>query len=385
MQWRHTDMKPHLFDPLNAPPDSWPKGNEVERSYLEGVARFGVTNLISNVRTKWLGLRSGNRVFPVTVNNDETGDSYVCLPHSAYILYALQELDIVDLGLAKPLLRILIKAADRLLQYADINRIVHVDNWLLSTNLHGDWDGHDIVAIRRHMVSAYPSHIIAIRSIDHWSSPALLEAVKKDGWRLLLSRQIWVTEDLHLNWAKRNSTNNDRRQLHKSGLSIEKLASLRSGDSERIAQLYHMLYVGKYSPLNPVFSASWIEMTHRSGMIEYEAARDQDGIIQAVSGSFIRGSVLTPPIVGYDTTKPSSDGLYRIASYLFSQTCAERFLRLNGSAGAAGFKRNRGATSVIEYTAMYIAHLPLHRRVSIKILEFLLTIIAAPIMKWKQV
>jgi hypothetical protein len=384
MEWRRIAMTPLLFDPLQAPSDSWPPGNAVERRYIEAMARGGITRLIGNVRTRWLALRAGNRVFPMTVNDGEMNDSYVCLPHSAYILYALQELDLVDVGWTKPFLRLLIKGADRLLRAADINRIVHVDNWLLSTNLHGDWDGQDIGTIRRHLVSAYPAHIIAIRSVDPWSSPALLAAAKRDGWRLLPSRQIWVTEDLHLNWAKRNSTGNDRRQLRKSGLSIERLETLRPGDSKRIAELYYMLYVGKYSPLNPVFSPDWIEMTHRSGMLEYQVARDSEGVIQAVSGSFIRGRVLTPPVVGYDTTKPPADGLYRIASYFFSQTCAERGLRLNGSAGAADFKRNRGASGVIEYTVAYVAHLPFRRRVILRFLEFILSAAAVPIMKWKQ-
>jgi hypothetical protein len=384
MEWGRFVMTPLLFDPMDAQSDAWPQGNAVEKRYIEGMARGGITRLIGNVRTRWLALRSENRVFPVTVNDGEMNDSYVCLPHSAYILYALQELDLVDVGWTKPFLRLLIKGADRLLRAADINRIVHVDNWLLSTNLHGDWDGQDIGAIRQYLVSAYPDHIIAIRSVDPWSAPKLLAAVKRDGWRLLPSRQIWVTDDLKLNWAKRNSTANDRRRLHKSGLSIEKLEILRPGDSERIAELYYMLYVGKYSPLNPVFSLDWVEMTHSSGMLEYEVARDFEGIIQAVSGSFVRGRVLTPPVVGYDTTKPATDGLYRIASYFFGQICAERGLRLNGSAGAAGFKRNRGASGVIEYTVAYVAHLPLRRRFILRFLEFILSSAAVPIMKWKQ-
>ena len=125
-------------------------------------------------------------------------------------------------------------------------------------------------------------------------------------------------------------------------------------------------------------------MTHRLGILEYQAARDPDGVIQAVSGLFIRDNVLTPPVVGYDTTKPAAEGLYRIASYLFSQTTAERGLRLNGSAGAAGFKRNRGAFGVIEYSAIYAAHLPFRRRATLRLLEFILTVIAVPVMKWKQ-
>lgn len=377
-------MTPVLFDPLSAPPQGWPKGRAVERRYLEGIAHAGVTQLISNVQTQWLALTHVARVFPVTVNDGEIGESYVCLPQGAYISYALQELDIVNVGWLKPMLRMLVKGAARLLQAAKINRIVHLDNWLLSTNLHGDWEGDGVGAIRQHLVEAYPSHILAIRSVDPWSSPTLLRALQKDGWRLLPSRQIWVTQDLHVNWAKRNNTHNDRRQVRKSGLSIEHLATMRPDDASRIAQLYHMLYVGKYSPLNPVFSSGWITMTHEAGIVEYLVARDSDGVIQAVSGSFIRGGILTPPVVGYDTTKPPSAGLYRIASYLFSQTAAERGLRLNGSAGAAEFKRNRGATGVIEYTAMYVAHLSFRRRAILRLLEFVLVTLVVPVMKWKQ-
>jgi hypothetical protein len=384
MEWRGFVMKPIMFDPLNTDVDLWPAGNEAERHYISQVARLGIAKLIGNVRTQWRALRSGARVFPVTINHGEVGDSYVCLPHSAYILYAQQELDIVKIGWAKPLLRLLIKSADRLLIWADINRIVHVDNWMLSTNLHGDWEGHDIAAIRQYLVSAYPHHIIAIRSIDPWSSPTLLEAAKNDGWRLLPSRQIWVTDDLPTRWAKRKDAHNDRRQLRKSGLTAEKLKVLRPGDCERIAELYHMLYVGKYSPLNPIFSPKWIEMTHQCGLMDYQVARDQNGLIQTVSGSWIRGDILTSPIVGYDTDRPISEGLYRIASYFISQMTAESGLRLNGSAGAANFKRNRGAVGVIEYSAMYVDHLSFKRRAILWLLEFILVKMAVPVMKTQQ-
>lgn len=369
-----------LFDPLAPPPNAWPAECD-SRAYIEGVARAGATAMIPNVATRWLALRSGDRVYPVTVNDGERGGSYVCLPHSAYILYARAELDIVDTGRLRPVLRALIAGADRLLHWGEINRVVHVDNWLLSTNLHGDWAGEDLPAIRAMLAERFPTHAIAVRSIDPWSSPRLLDAARADGWRLLASRQIWVTGDLAKDWQGRRDTRDDMKLLARSGLTIDGFAEMRAVDAERIAALYHLLYVGKYSPLNPVFSADWVMMTWRTGTLRYRGVRDADGTLLAVAGSLMRGDVLTPPVVGYDTARPQSEGLYRIATLLFTTMAQECGARLNGSAGAAQFKRNRGARGVIEYMAIAAGHLPWRRRAVLGFMALVLDRLAVPMMK----
>lgn len=369
-----------LFDPRDPPPGAWPAECDA-RAYIEGIAHTGPTAMIPNVTTRWLALRSGERVYPVTVNDGEIGGSYVCLPHSAYILYARAELDLVDTGALRPLLQLLIVAADRLLRWGRVNRIVHVDNWLLSTNLHGDWTGDDLPAIRAFLAERFPTHAIAIRSIDRWSSPALLAAARSDGWRLLASRQIWVTDDLERDWRPRRCTRADQQLLADSGLTIDAFTTMDDADAARIAELYHLLYVGKYSPLNPVFSPDYVRATWRTGTLRYRGVRDSDGVLLAVAGSLVRGDVLTPPVVGYDTARPQHEGLYRIATLLFTSMAAEQGVLLNGSAGASQFKRNRGATGVIEYMAVTAGHLPWRRRTVLAIMAFILDRLAVPMMQ----
>ena len=230
----------------------------------------------------------------MTVNDGDYGGSYVCLPHSAYILYARAELDLVDTGWLRPGLRLLIAAADHVLRWGAVNRVVHVDNWLLSTNLHGDWAGDDLPAIRAFLTERFPTHAIVIRSLDPWASPALLAAARSDGWRLLASRQIWVTGDLDKDWRPRRCTRIDQRLLADSGLTFDDFAAMRETDAVRIAELYHLLYVGKYSPLNPVFSGEYVLMTWRTGTLRYRGARDADGRLLTVAGALVRGDVLTP-------------------------------------------------------------------------------------------
>lgn len=355
-------MTPTLFDPRSPPPGIWPATRILERAFIQGVAAAGVRTMVGNVVTRWRALRSGDRLFPVTINDGEIGGSYVCLPHSAYALYARQELDLVDIGRARLLARPILALLGRLLLAARINRVVHIDNWLLSTNLHGDWRGDDLAAIRRCICDRFPDHLVAIRSLDDWSCPELLAAARADGWTLVPSRQIWVTDDLATDWVPRNAYGNDRRMVRRSGLEIATIDEMTGPDADAIAELYHLLYVGKYSALNPTFTPAFVTMTHSAGMIRYRVARAADGSIRAVAGSTVRGDILTPPVVGYDTTAPRRDGLYRLASFLFAQEALANGLRLHGSAGAPGFKRLRGAHGVIEYSAMYTRHLSPARR-----------------------
>lgn len=364
-----------LFDPAD-PATSWPEIDRSERAYFEMMAR-GVSGHVANVDTQWLALTSGGRVLPVTVSNGAPGDSYVCTPRAAYVDYARAELSIVRVPGA-PLLDRLIGGVGALLSAARVDRIVNIDNWLLSTNLHGEWSGADLPVIRELLTRLYPDHVLAIRSVDDWSQPALAATARADGWVMVPSRQIWVLDNLAAAWRPRNQFGNDRRLVARSRLAIE---PARADDAERIADLYRQLYVGKYSVLNPIFTPDYIAGTMASGLIRYRVARDRSGHPLAVAGLMARGGIATPPIVGYDRAAPKSAGLYRIASWMFMNDAMERGLRLHGSAGAADFKRLRGATGVIEYWAMQVDHLSSARQVAIRAFAALLERAVVPMMR----
>ena len=372
---------PELFEPLQGPSDGWPRAAAQERAYLEAFARDGSRALIANLRTRVLGLRAGERILPVTVNDAEYGDAYVCLPHTAYALYPKAELGIVDVGAWRPVLAAMADGAGVIMRAARLNRIVHVNNWMLSTNLHGGWPGEDIPAIKALLVRRFPDRIVAVRSLNAWSDPGLMAAFRADGWKLLPSRRIYVTDDLEHEWKPRRNTQRDLKLFFRGDVRIDTLDVLQPGDCERIAQLYAMLYLERYSVLNPAFTPAYVALTHRTGIFRYRGLRDATGVLVAVVGCFVRGGVLTTPIVGYDTSRSPRDGLYRMASVLFAQMALERGLRLNGSAGAAGFKRHRGARPVIEYSAYLIDHLAPARRAVVLGMAGLLDRLVIPMME----
>lgn len=360
---------------------------EIARSKTQA-ARFaaalgteGTSAYVSNATSRFALMRYRDREFPITIDDGGYSRTYVASPHSAYVLYARDEIDIVGIKRWRWVARGALSLLDRMLRAIRINRVVHLDNWLLSTNLHGTWYGKGLPQMREILARRFPEHFLILRSLDPKSCPQLLDAAKADGWTLIPSRQIWVTDDLVRDWRPRNAYGNDRRALANSGLTIEEMDELEPCDAERIADLYYQLYVERYSPINPIFTAQYMIETARSGLLRYRVAREASGTIMAVVGMLMRGDCLTVPVLGYDLARPRKEALYRIATFMFSEYAMERGLRLHSSSGAGEFKRNRGAHPVIEYMAVDARHLSRGRRAGLQVLARMLETIMVPMMR----
>lgn len=349
--------------------------------FVERLREDGPASLIANVEGEALLERAGAHELPVIVTSGSIGHSYVAAPHSAYVLYPRAELDLVDLGRLRPVASVMIGAADRLLRRLKVNRAVQIDNWLLSTNLHGDWKGEGLPELRERLTRRYPDHYLLVRSVEDWSCPELTAALRADRWMLLPSRQIWVTDDLRRDWAVRKSVKNDGRKLAQSALVVEDITRLGDADARRIAELYAMLYIDKYSALNPQYSAAWMQLAVESGLFHLRVVRDCTGQIMAAVGIVVRGDIATNPMMGYDRERPQSDGLYRIASWLVGDFALRHGLRLHGSAGAGHFKQQRGARSAIDYIAIHAGHLPVWRRWPLAVTAWALERFAVPVLK----
>ena len=82
-----------------------------------------------------------------------------------------------------------------------------------------------------------------------------------------------------------------------------------------------------------------------------------------------------------ETSLQVVEALYRIACYMFSDWAMVRGLRLHGSAGAAEFKRLRGAKGVIEYMAIHGGHLGAARQAPVRLLARVLESLVVPLMR----
>ena len=83
----------------------------------------------------------------------------------------------------------------------------------------------------------------------------------------------------------------------------------------------------------------------------------------------------------YNTSLPQRLGLYRLLMATVYERAARLRQRINLSAGAARFKRLRGGIGTMEYSAVYVRHLPKNRRRAVAVLGALTRRIGEPIMR----
>lgn len=353
------------------------------------VSRFvsAVPGTIGNVTTQMRILDTGTHLFPVSVNDgdDAPNNSYVVSPLTAYTGYADYELERLGRTWLTWPLRSLTKIIGKRLKAAHLDRIVQVNNWLLSTNLYpGNWHGTDLSAVTRLLVDAYPDHAIGFRSLNRHSNPELIDQLYALGYLSLPSRQVYLL-DARLGaespFLTRRDNRRDAKLLADTTYRIVLGRDINEHDFIRLEHLYNLLYLNKYCPLNPQFSADWLRCGLRDGWLELTALRSPTGSLDGVVGWFTNGHILTTPVVGYDIALPQTLGLYRLLCRIRLNEAVRRRCLLNLSAGAAQFKRLRGGLPEIEYSLVYVGHLPAARRRVWQLLEKVLHTVGVPIMR----
>ncbi len=355
--------------------------NELVRRYVSAFDEAGSTAYIRNLRTRVTSLQWGDACLPMTINDGESQGTFVSSPWVGYVDYVKEELARFPNPAIVPALRTVIGCVARVLAHAKIDTVVHINNWMMSTNLLPEIDGSLVSAQTQQLRLRFPKHFLAIRSLTRRHHPQLIAWLLAKGWVLLPSRQIFIADDIKTQMTRRRDLKRDEMLWQGSGLRYEELETVGDVDAERIAALYTMLYLEKYSGLNPAYTADFIVMSHQIGMIRYLVHRDRNGIIQSFAGFHRLASHGTVPLMGYNTDLERAAGLYRLGFHAGSRYAAEKGLSFNMSSGATAFKISRGGTAEIEYTAFYFRHLPLDRRLPMRFLSVVADRIGLPLLK----
>lgn len=318
--------------------------------------------------------------FPVTINKTEWDNSYVCSPYTAFISYAQEELAKLRSPWLECGLRQFIHALDGFLRWGHINRVVHVNNWLLSTNLYPAWDGTGLEAMHARLLADYPDHALLWRSLNPVTNGPVLRKLRGLGYRLIPSRQVYLF-DARSNFRITKNLRWDRRLAGETSYLTVSHDELTPADFPRIIELYNQLYLDKYSQHNPHFTAELVALWHRTRSLVFTGLRAPDGRLDGIVGIVERDGVTTVPVIGYATELPQELGLYRLLMLIAIEDAISRRLLLNLSAGAPHFKRIRGGIACLEYSAAHYSHLPIQRRLVWKLLDLVLTHIAVPLMR----
>lgn len=353
---------------------SWPqtKNGTYAKNYLLPLLKHKSSYFVKNVDSKIYILICDDVIFPITVNEKEYDNCYV-VSLLGSINYSKEELRNLKIPFINYALSALLDTLAFFLKLTKSNRVVIINNWMLSTNLYPKVDREVYVSIHRYLIQKFPQFNLIYRSITHFINKELQQTLEEETYLSILSRQIYLFDPSK--WSDlpskaRWNIKNDRLLIKKNKYNILSHNEIRFNQIPRIVELYNMLYLKKYTYLNPKFTHEMIYEALSKGILTLIAV-EKNGSIDAIVGFFIRDGVMTTPLFGYDTTKCQKVGLYRILTSIVIDYSMEQKLILNHSAGAAHFKRKRGMFAALEYLYIYNRHLPFHRRWFLKVISII--------------
>jgi len=376
------DSQIKLYDSTNIDDLFWPDTEDAyyARMYLVQMIKNGVSAYINNIQTELKIITIDNLALPITINNAEYSNSYVCSPYTHYVTYAIEELKALKSPVVEAILSCIIRILGIILKLGQINKVIHVNNWLISTNLYPELSGDQIRKITSFLKTKYPDHTIVFRSVNDYAYPNLTEKFQECGYRLIASRQVYFLDKDLIRGKAKWLIKKDFKLLDENRYKLLEPKELTQDDIARIRELYNYLYLDKYSLANPQFNCNFIELALRDSILNIRAFK-KDEKIDAVLGYFNRNGVMTTPLFGYDTNLPINTGLYRMLSAQLIKESEKLGLLLNQSSGAASFKRCRASTGHIEYNAIYNEHLSFKRRFCWSILEVMLNRLGISLLK----
>lgn len=351
--------------------------------YVAAIAK-SPERYISNIRTSYQLLTIGTVALPMSVNDFELDNAYTCSPYTHYISYAYDELSFVPNRFLRFVCWVLLIPFSALFRISKINKVVVLNNWLLSTCLYPDIKRNDVTAITEHVQEVHRSHAIQWRSLQHIQHADLLKSLKDVGYILVPSRQVYIWKSEYYQQStkrQRKNFNQDQRILQSEDMFVVPLDTNDERMITQLRKLYDKLYINKYSRCNPQLTDAFFELIQRLGIIDVYHLHHRKLEQHAVVGLFRNNTTVTAPILGYDTEQPTARKMYRACSAMSYQAAQAEGLTCHKSSGAPEFKRNRGCKPEVEYSAVYVKHLPWYRRLIWITVAGVLNKVAVPVMK----
>ncbi len=338
----------------------------------------GVASYFNNVHTDLRILMINDLVLPITINETEWNNAYVCSPYTHYITYAKEELKNLHNAWLEAIISTLLSLIGFILKRTQFNKVVTVNNWLLSTNLYPEISKKELLSITNYLKEKYPHHTIIFRSLNYRLNKNILNSLNDIGYRKIISRVVYISDpnDGMITMGAKKHLRNDSKILSKTHYSI--LSQMIP--TAQVKKLYDLLYLKKYSYNNPQFNENFFTLIEKVRNFDTQALIN-NGTMEGFVSMFQFNGVMASPALGYNTSLNKKEGLYRMLSASMYQRAVDRGLIFHESSGVSEFKANRGARKEIEYSAVYLHHLSLYRAVGWYILMVLFQYVGLPLIE----
>ena len=352
-------------------PEVWA---DLARRYVVAMQRDGTSHYIDNVEVDLSLLRVDEQLLPLVATQcDRPADrsrpvAAVASPRSHYADYTREEVAKRHPATPGWLLGLGFRPLGAAMGLGELDRVVFVNNWLLTTNPVARYTPGQLSAIVDGLATSFPKAAIVFGGLLPRLQPEQFRLFEQAGFRMVRHRQVWIVEDCERALRESGELRRDQQLAERHGYEVVADSEVIAGEAERLAELYRGLYLGKHSLLNPHFNADFVRLTLGEGLLTYRAFR-KEGAIDAFKAWYVRDGVMTGAFVGYDRQKPRKLGLYRQAIALQATEAARLGLQLSWSGGVGEFKRLRGASPHEEYEAVWDRHLSARRRLPWAVLE----------------
>lgn len=371
-----------FYTPQNMPPglDGAGLGSD---SVLQACLRYGFKPFVANAWGQLEVVDYAGILLPLVLPEVHPHNSYVCSPMGHYVHYARRELELelANERVLKAGLDVLVQGLGAVFERLNFDRVVYVNNWLLSTNLYPDVSLEKLELLHRALCERYPQRAIVFRSLNPVHHPSLMGRLKQLDYQPVFSRQVYLLDPQAGTHKRSSALKKDRRLARQSPYVWQGAEQIAVSDIPRLKHLYTQLYVKKYSPLNPQFTELFFrEALQKRWLHLYVLRHRETHHIEAVVGYFKCKGIMTTPIIGYNPELPPQTGLYRLISLFLADEAERQGLLLHRSSGASHFKRLRGNQPVFEHNWVYTRHLPRAQRLPWQTLKTLSRGLIEPLM-----
>ncbi len=338
------------------------------RRYLIPLMTDDPQKYIRNIHnTQLMAVKIDDVILPITVTDFHPQNTYTVSPYSHYVSYGgLEEVKHLNNPLAEVVVKAVMKPVGGYFRYSELDKVVFVNNYLLSTNLYPIVNSEQLSVISEALIEWFPDRAIIFRSVDQKKNLHIYQTLESLEYDLVLSRQVWYMEPVAA--LKTRQCKEDVRVLKKNGYEVVSGKDFSDDELHRAVQLYELLYLQKYSYYNPQFTFDFLKLARDEEILHMYGLK-KDGRLNAIMGFFIRNGAMTQPLFGYDTSLPLEEGLYRLLTLVTLQEGVKRGLLVHASGGVGKFKKVRGGESVTEYNAVFTKHLPRKRQLPWKLIQ----------------
>lgn len=347
--------------------------------YFKPLIENGINFYIKNIKAEAKILKVDNVLLPLIIADKNYDDSLYTSFYSSYIGYILK--DLISASIFANFFKSLLELMGSILKKAEINKVIYVNHWLLSTNLYPKLTKEQVELITNFLKKEYHKHAIVFKNITPKLLPELFDNLKTQSYRMVVSRQVFILD----REARKAINKKQRAKIKKDKMLIKNTdyyfsESVNENDFERLANIYHQLYIGKYSIYNPYYTSEFFELLKDNTLFNLQVLRTEDAI-DGMLLIFLIDNQSTCPAMGYQLDKMPESALYRMLVAKLTADSEENNLDFHMSAGVGDFKKQRGARAETEYSAIYFEHLPLCRKFVYFVLQKITNNIVIPIFK----